>query len=386
MSGAFPNVLCKYKRMNSYVQHHPGPAVKNVTVPEELSMPVLPTPPRRYTRVLDLHFRSASKKTAAHVLTALSLIVFSAGSGVAAGTITFYRDGTLYRQEAGAVKGIIDIPLAAGLLEHTLAIVPAAGTTIHSVETRKSGANGSDNEIEALTEQRRRLEDRLQALETREAIFTSAAKTQSGKAPRKTKANPDPMQAIRQGTDFAIAQLEAVYTSRRKTMQEIRNMDARLGAAKKGSRPSEHSVRIAVTPPRGSVTLRYATSERGWQPQYNLHANGESTVMLQLSARITGNGRGYQVRVSPGALAEGGGAETFPALAGSTILASYRLPFIEERSIEGIFNTFSGTVTNSSTRYLPPGDSGLYRGGTYLGSFRFEGLSSGRSRTVSLAK
>ena len=72
----------------------------------------------------------------------------------------------------------------------------------------------------------------LQALATREEIFKSAAKSQGGKAPRKSKANPDPMQAIRQGTEFAIAQLEAVYTSRRRTEQEIRRIDSRIAAAK----------------------------------------------------------------------------------------------------------------------------------------------------------
>ncbi len=317
----------------------------------------------------------------------LGLIVFSAVPVFAANTITFYRDGTLLRQEAGAVKGAIDIPLAADLLEHTLTIVPTPGTTILGVETHKTGSGSSGaNEIETLTEQRRRLGDRLQALETREAIFTSAAKTQSGKAPRKTKANPDPMQAIRQGTDFAIAQLEAVYTSRRKTMQEIQKIDARLATARKNGRSTENSLRITVTPPRGTVTLRYATSERGWQPRYNLHVTGDGTVKVQLSARITGSGRGYQVQVSLGSLTESGSAVTFPAQAGSAVLATYRLPITEERSLEGIFNSFSGKISNSSTQYFPPGDSGLFRDGSYIGRFRFEGLSSGRSGVISLGK
>jgi hypothetical protein len=63
-----------------------------------------------------------------------------------------------------------------------------------------------EKELDTLLEQRNRLGDRLQALETREEIFKSATKSQSGKAPRKTRANPDPMLTIRQGTEFAIAQ------------------------------------------------------------------------------------------------------------------------------------------------------------------------------------
>ncbi len=318
-------------------------------------------------------------------LTCLSLIVFCASSASAESIITYYRDGALLQQDAGAIKGVIDAPLAAGMLEQTLTITPARGTTILDVETHKidAGAAG-DKEFETLTEQRRRLEDRLLALETRETIFTSAAKSQSGKAPRKTKANPDPMQAIRQGTDFAIAQLEAVYTARRKTTQEIQKIDARLATTKKNLRTADSSIRITVTPHRGRVTIRYATSEHGWQPQYNLQLGNDGFARLQLSARINGSGRGHQVRVSSGTLAESARAETVSAPSGSAVLASYRMPITDEHYTEGLFNRYSGMITNNSTQYLPPGASGLFRNGAYLGSFRFEGFSSGRSRTISL--
>lgn len=281
-------------------------------------------------------------------LICLCLIAVTASYASAANKITFYRDGALLKQEAGAMKGVINIPLAAGLLEHTLTVIPTPGTMILGVEIHKTESDSTaDKELETLAEQHRRLEDRLQALETREAVFTSAAKAQSGKAPRKTKANPDPMQAIRQGTDFAIAQLEAVYTARRKTTQEIQKIDARLATVRKSSRPAESTVRITVTPPRGKVTLRYATAERGWQPQYNLYLEGDGSARLQLSARITGSGRGHQVHVSSGLLAESATAETLPAQSGSAVLADYRLPITEESYTEGIFNRFSGKITNS---------------------------------------
>ena len=317
----------------------------------------------------------------------MCLLVISASSVSAEDRITFYRDGALFQQEISAVKGVISASLPAGLLEQSLTVVPAPGTTIIGVETYKTASdNKIDKELDTLTEQRRRLEDRLLALETREAIFTSAAKSQSGKAPRKTKSNPDPMQTIRQGTDFAIAQLEAVYTSRRKTTQEIQKIDAHLAVNKRNSRTAESSVRIAVSPPRGMVTLRYASTERGWQPQYNLLMSGDGTAKLQLSARITGSGRKQQVRVSSGSLAESASAETLPAQPDASVLASYRVPLTEERYTGGIFNSFSGRITNSSPNYLPPGESGLFRNGVYLGKFRFEGLSSGRSRIISLGK
>lgn len=346
-----------------------------------------PAPINRDTFVNENILCETPRKTISRSLLCLSLLALSAGPASAENSITFYRDGTLHHQEAVAARGVIDIPLAAGLLEHTLTIAPAAGTSILGVETDTRGSGSrSGKEFEILTEQRRRLEDRLQALETREAIFTSAAKAQSGKAPRKSKTNPDPMQTIRQGTDFAIAQLEAVYTARRKTAQEIRKIDARLAAAGKAGRPAENSVRVSVAPGRGRVTLRYATAEQGWQPRYNLHLTGDGAARLLLSARITGNGRGHQIRVSPASLAEAGTAETFPAQPGSVVLADYRVPVTEELHTGGVYTRFSGTITNSTPYYLPPGQSGLFRSGTYLGKFRFEGLSSGRSRIISMGK
>lgn len=328
-----------------------------------------------------------AKKSFPCPLVCLCLIAFSITPAAAEPKITFYRDGALLRQEAVGSKGMINIQLPATLLENSLTIVPATGTTIISVETyRAESGKAVDKELETLAEQRRQLEDRLQALETREAIFTSAAKSQSGKAPRKTKANPNPMQTIRQGTDFAIAQLESVYTARRKTNQEIQRIDTRLAAVKKRSRSAGESLRITVAPPRGSVTLRYATAEHGWQPHYNLYLAGDGSAQLKLSARITGSTRGSQVRVSSGSLDESATAETFPARSASVPLASYRLPMTEEQYTGGITNQFSGTITNTSPHYLQPGESGLFRRGTYLGSFVFEGLSSGRSRTVSLGR
>lgn len=318
-------------------------------------------------------------------LICLVIIFFSSSYAAADNKITFYRDGALIQQEASAVKGMINFPLPADLLEQTLTITPAAGTKLLNVEMQK-GEPGSrpGKELETLVEQRRRLEDRLQALETREAIFTAAAKAQSGKAPRRTKANPNPMQTIRQGTDFAIAQLEAVYTARRWTTQEIRKIDTRLATAGKSSRPAGSSVKIIVSPPRGRVTLRYATSERGWQPHYNLHIADDGSSRLEFSARLTGNGRGNQVRVSPDRLNEGNTAATFALQSSGALLAAYILPITEEHRPEGIFNSFSGTVTNNSGHYLPAGESGLFRSGTYLGKFRFEGMSSGRSNTLTM--
>ena len=322
-----------------------------------------------------------------HFCICFYLIAATATPVFAANIVTFHRDGALYQQEAKAVKGVADLPLAADMLDNTLIVVPAAGTTITGVETlRKEAVNSTEKELEALIEQRLKLEDRLRALDAREAIFTTAAKSQSGKAPRKTKTNPDPLQAIRQGTDFAIAQLEAVYTSRRKCTHEIQKIDARITAARKSNRPSSTSLRITVSPQNGKVTVRYATAERGWQPEYNLFPEKNGTARLQLFARITGTLHAYQMLVSPNMLADYATAETVPVQTGRTLVTTYRMPIVDEHYSEGVYQHFSARITNGSPHYLPPGDTGLYRNGNYMGKFIFEGISSGRSRVISLGR
>ena len=300
-------------------------------------------------------------------------------------SIIYYRDGAVFERKIVALKGIAEVPLEPGLLEGTLKVVPAPGTTILGVEVSAARQDGkSGKELDALTEQRQRLEDRLQALATREEIFKAAAKSQSGKAPRKTKSNPDPMQTIRQGTDFAIAQLEAVYTGRRKTEQEIKKINNRIATVRRSGKSGESTARISVTPPRGKLTVRYATSEIGWQPRYDLHLMDSGIAQLQLSASMTSNYSGYTQRVSAGSLAEAATEKTFPTHSGNNPrLSVFQLPISEENHVSGIYNQFSGRISNTSSQYLPPGEAGLYKGGVYLGRFRFEGISSGRSGVVS---
>jgi hypothetical protein len=286
------------------------------------------------------------------------------------------------------MKGVVELPLVADLLEGTLKVDPAVGTTILNVDITPSRLdNKSDKELEALTEQLQRLQDRLRALATREEIFKAAAKSQSGKAPRKSKSNPDPMQAIRQGTDFAIAQLETVYTARRKTEQEIKKTDARIAAVRKGARTGDRCARITVTPLNGRVTVRYATSEVGWQPFYYMHLAGDGFARFQFSAKIVGSFGSYLLRVSPASLAESATAVTFPVTnGGSATLASYRLPVSEEQYGNGIYNSFSGRINNTSAQHLPSGEAVLYKNGSYQGWFKFEGISSGRSKVISMGR
>jgi hypothetical protein len=301
-------------------------------------------------------------------------------------SVTFYADGAVVELEAAAVKGAVDIPLPAGMIEGSLRVRPSSGTTILRVDIVSSRTDQGKGEkgLEALLEQRSRLGDRMRALATREEIFTSAAKSQSAKAPRKTKANPDPMQTIRQGTEFAIAQLEAVYTSRRRTEQEIRRIDSRIAAAKNSARGPETVARIEVSPARGRVTARYAVAGQGWIPRYDMYLDGSSNAQVNLSGLFSGAFSGYLLQASPSALAERDTARVFPVTSGPAArLAGFRLPVSEAHFGSGIQSSFSCVLKNSGQLHLPGGDANIYKNGEYVGRFRFAGISSGRSRAIS---
>lgn len=320
-----------------------------------------------------------------HVWIVITLLMATSVNALADSKgITFFSDGAMVEIEATASKGIAEIALPAGMMENSLRIKPLGSATIQRVDIltpRQEGRRAK--ELDTLYEQKSRLEDRLLALTTREEIFKAAAKSQSGKAPRKTKANPEPMQSIRQGTEFAIAQLEAVYTARRKTEQDIRRLDAGIAASKKGGQGGELVARVSVTPKNGRVKLRYGLERPAWTPRYDLRLNGDGYAQLTLMGQVPANFDGYLLQSSPGSLADSSATQARPATAGSAgRLAEYRLLTRDEQFGTGVRSSYSFVLTNSGNSHLPSGEAALYRNGEYWGKFRFEGISSGRSRKI----
>ena len=313
------------------------------------------------------------------------LLIATTGNALAnSSVITYFSDGAMVEIEATANKGIADIPLLAGMMENSLRIKPLGSAAIQKVDIQASRHEGRlAKELDSLYEQKSRLEDRLLALTTREEIFKAAARSQSGKAPRKTKANPEPMLSIRQGTEFAIAQLEAVYTARRKTEADIRRLDARIAMSKKERQGGELVARVSVTPKNGRVKLHYGLERPAWTPRYDLRLNGAGNARLTLFARLPATFDGYLLQASPGTLADGFATDAQPVIAGSTgRLNEYHLPTSEEQFGTGVRSSFSFVLTNTGISHLPAGEATLYRNGEYWGNLRFEGISSGRSRRI----
>lgn len=319
-------------------------------------------------------------------LAALVLLLTAFNGAMASGkTVTFFSDGAMVEIVGAAAKGVAEIPLPGEMMEGTLRITPLDGVEIKRVEIIKIRLDEKqEKELELLREQKSRLEDRLQALNTREEIFKSAAKSQSGKAPRKTKNNPEPMQAIRQGTDYAIAQLEAVYTARRRSEQEIKRIDARILSLRNGTTGAQSKAKVTLSSPTGKIKARYALAGKGWTPGYDLRLDNSGSADLTLSGHIPNVITGAQIAASTSRLADFSTVGAIPVTGGTGVvrLAQYHLPVSELNFKEGLRPGFSCKLTNTGSSCLPAGTAALYRNGEYRGQFRFEGISSGRSRKI----
>ena len=318
-------------------------------------------------------------------LFSLFLLFIATNTAMAASkSITFFSDGAIVEIESSATKGVAEINLPSGILENSLRIRPVGNTAIKQVDLLPARIDTKRvRDIETLAEQKSKLEDRLKALETREDIFKAAAKSQSGKAPRKTKTNPDPMQSIRQGTEYAIAQLESVYTAKRKTEQEIRRVDAKLSALKKNGTTAEAVARVTITPKNGRIIATYALAGFAWTPVYDLRLNNDGNALLTMSGQLPPSFGGYQLKAAPTTMSESANVPIKVA-SGSLIvkLADYRLPVKEETFGSGLTSVFSCILTNQSAGYLPAGEASVYRKGEFWGKVRFDGISSGRNRKV----
>jgi len=322
-----------------------------------------------------------------YVMLFFGLLAAMAGNAFAeTKSITFFSDGAIAEIEATATKGIAEIPLLPAMIDNTLRIKPMGGASIQLVDflTVRRVAKRT-KELDTLQERKNRLEDRLQALASREEIFKAAVKSQSSKAPRKTKNNPDPILSIRQGTDFAIAQLEAVNSAQRKATLEMRHLDTRIAEIRKAGMGTAGMVaRVNVTPGNGRLRIRYALAGQAWTPRYTIRLNGDGKAALTLYGQAPRAFTGYLLRAAPAMLSDSNTAHSFPVAAGSVAkLAEFTLSSEKELFNNNLTASFSSILTNKSAVYLPAGEASVFRNTEYVGHVHFDGISSGRSRKVS---
>jgi hypothetical protein len=321
-----------------------------------------------------------------HILVMVAAVFLAIPAFAADKAVTLYLDGARVEQKTSAAKGYAEVTLPASVLPDSLRIKPPVGATIDRVElvavTPKQG-----KQLEKLTDRRDLLEDRLKALATREQIFTAAAKSQSGKAPRKTKNNPEPLAAIRQGTDFAIAQLERVYQAKRQAENELKDIRARLESAKKAANIGGSTAKIWLKGKGGRVTVSYLVSDSRWLPVYDFKLDGDRVVQVVQRASIPAMGNGVPSAVVPGSLADAANHQPVP-------LKTMPLPEVTTKAlpVANLVRTafpqpaLSFSVTNDTTMPLPAGEACCYHHGEYLGRFPFAGLDPGKTGAIICGK
>lgn len=315
----------------------------------------------------------------------MSLLVLTALPAAAADkSVSFYLDGARIDMSVIAAKEYAEVALPAAAIPGSLRVKPVGRIAIERVEITAAPATGTKGRsMEKLTQRKEQLEDRLQALATREQIFTASAKSQSGKTLRKTKGNPEPLTAVRQGTEYAISQLEWVYQARRKAENELRLVTSRLEAEKKAGNIGGTVARI-WTKGGGKVNISYLVTDLRWLPVYDFRLDGEGEVRVRQRASFPAVGKGVPAAVVHGLTTDVIGADQY------ITVSHHSLPVVGELTLPLEASSLSASAqpgltfstTNVSTKLLPAGDASCYYRGEYVGRFSFNGLASGESKSL----
>lgn len=299
----------------------------------------------------------------------------------AARNLQLYLDGALIEQQESARKGYLEFLLPAGAVAESLRIRPASGVTIGRVLTvSQQPAKAVAGELATLADREELLRDRLKALSVREDIFKSAAKSQSAKAPRRTRTNPEPLTTIRQGTDYAIAQLEAVYQAKRKTEKELAQLSERRSRLQKSEAGGGLLARVWVTPATGRVTASWLQPDRLWTPAYQLRVAepGEAALALHASGVNLAKGEAATVHLAGMQSAPSSG---FVYAGETTPVQKIPLKLVSQQG--GAPQTpLSLSLVNTSGINLPAGEAACYRGGVYMGKGIFPGVDAGKSAEI----
>ena len=294
-----------------------------------------------------------------------------------------YLDGGVLIQEVAATKGYVEVSLPAGMVHGSLRVKPGRDVIISRVQTVPAKVDPKTEKALALLDERRELlGDRLKALQTREEIFTAAARSQSAKAPRKSKGNPEPVTAIRQGTDLALARLEEVYRTRRATEREIKTLEARRAELARRARVGGSVARIWLQGKGGTVTVECAAADAGWKPVYDLRLDGAGHVTVTLRALLPETEAGTEVTVTPSRLDSASSPSApLPAAGDYAAVATCTLPAVASPPPSPLA-PLSVTLTNETPALLPAGDASCFWRGEFRGTARLPDLGPGERKEI----
>ncbi len=292
--------------------------------------------------------------------------------------LTCYLDGGVVSREVAVVKGYAEVALPSGMVPGSLRVKPENGSVIIRVESLPARVDPRTEKALALLDERTELlGDRLRALQTREEIFTAAAKSQSAKAPRKSKANPEPVTAIRQGTDLALTRLEEVYRLRRTTERELKGVEAKRMDLSRRANVGGSIARIRVQGRCDAVTVAYASRDAAWKPSYDLRLDGPDTAVLTLRALLPETETGTFVTVTPTPLASPAlPSDPLPVAGDYAAVTNYTLPAVATATTSPLAS-LSVALTNSTRLTLPSGAAACFWKGEFRGTAHLPAIHPG---------
>ncbi len=313
-----------------------------------------------------------------------AMFLLAGSAGAAEKRVTLFLDGARVEQSHAANGGFLEISLPAGMKPGSLRLVPQGATRIERVDVVPARLPlRVERELARLVERRERLQDRLQALKTREGVFTAAAKAQSGKAPRKTKTNPEPLQSIRKGTDFALAQLEEVYSARRSVEKEMAVLTGKESALRKEGNAGGSVARVWLSGRNAGIRAIYLQSDLSWTPRYAIRLGAEGTAEVTIHPRLPAMAKGTSLSVALSALGAGGeAAGPLPVRDDFSTVATMRLPVQLRQGGSDDLSRLALTMTNSTATTLPGGDAACFREGVYTGGARLTAIPPRESREI----
>jgi len=320
------------------------------------------------------------------ILALCTVILLTASADAASKSVILYLDSARVENDTAINNGCVEVLLPAAMKEDSLRIKPLNGSTIAHVDLTQAKRNPMHvKEMAKLAVRRGVLEDRLEALDAREAIFKSAAKSQSGKALRKSKTNAEPLTAVRQGTEFAIGQLENVYHTRRITQSELKSVEDRLAELQK--EVNDSLAKVCLTAKKGRVLVTYLRNDLKWSPAYDFRMDKTGEINIVIRASFPNPGKEAIVSVVPAPLAEAANEAAWPILKGvPPQVASFTFPVDKEKRSTTPQSNLLFSFMNLSGRKLPAGEASCFMNGEYLGKTAFSGSLPGETKELTFGK
>ena len=321
------------------------------------------------------------------LLLTFCIMLLSSTPAVAAsaGKATLYLDGARFETEAVASKGYVEVPIPAAMETGSLRIRPLRGTLARVEVVPARHGTKREREVARQVERKEQIAARLKALDVREEIFRAAAKSQSGKAPRKSKTNREPLEEIRKGTEFAMSQLESVYRAQRQARDELKVVENRLSLLREPGNTGSIA-RIWFAGKDGRAVVSWLQAAQRWTPVYDFRLLSRTEGELTLNALLPKFAPGTAVAVVPALLAEGSAQKPLAASSEGVVpITSLQFTVQNEDYSPDPQPAVSFSFVNGSGK-LPPGEATCYRLGVYLGKVLFPGSVAGEVREVAFGR